>query len=43
MDDLNMRVSWLSDYINYIEFDLYYCEDGVSYDENNTKCINFKK
>jgi hypothetical protein len=38
-----MGGSWLSDYINYIEFDLYYCEDGVSYDENNTKCVNFKK
>ena len=43
MDDLNMGGSWMSDYINYIEFDLYYCEDGVSYDENNTKCVTYKK
>ena len=43
MDDLYMGGSWLSDYINYIEFDLYYCEDGVSYDENNTKCVSYEK
>ena len=43
MDDLDMGGSWLSEYINYVEFDLYYCEDGVSYDENNPKCATYKK
>ena len=43
MDDLDMGGSWQSEFINYVEFDLYFCEDGVSYDENNTKCVTYKK
>ena len=43
MDDLDMGGSWLSEYINYIEFDLYLCEDGIDYDENNPKCATYKK
>ena len=41
MDDLDMGGSWSSEYINYIEFDLYYCEDGINYDKNNQKCSSF--
>ena len=43
MDDLDMGGSWLSEFINYAEFDLYYCEDGISYDQNNSKCATYKK
>ena len=43
MDDLDMGGSWLSEFINYVEFDLYYCEDGISYDQNNSKCATYKK
>jgi len=43
MDDLEIGGSWITEYINYIEFDLYYCEDGINYDENNTKCTSHKK
>ena len=43
MDDLEMGGSWITEYIHYIEFDLYFCEDGIKYDENNTKCSSFEK
>jgi hypothetical protein len=43
MDDLEIGGSWISEYINFIEFDLYFCEDGISYDENNPKCSSFNK
>jgi len=43
MDDLEMGGSWITEYINYISFDLYYCENGINYDENNIKCSSFNK
>ena len=43
MDDLDMGGSWITDYINYIQFDLYYCKDGINYDEKNPNCTSFKK
>ena len=43
MDDLEMGGSWINEFINYIEFDLYFCEDGVDYDEENPKCTSNTK
>ena len=43
MEDLDMGGSWMSEFINYIEFDLYFCEDGINYDETNTKCSSYDK
>ena len=43
MEDLDMGGSWMSEFINYIQFDLYYCEDGIDYDESNSKCSPFNK
>ena len=43
MEDLDMGGSWITEFINYIEFDLYYCEDGINYDEINPKCSSFNK
>jgi len=43
MDDLDMGGSWISEFINYIQFDLYYCADGINYDEANSNCTTFKK
>ena len=43
MDDLDMGGSWMSEFISYIQFDLYYCEDGIDYDESNSKCSPFNK
>ena len=43
MDDLDMGGSWDTDFINYVEFDLYSCKNGIDYDENNTNCSSYKK
>ena len=43
MDDLDMGGSWMSEFISYIQFDLYYCEDGIEYNESNSKCSPFNK
>ena len=43
MEDLDMGGSWISEFIYYIEFDLYFCEDGIDYDEKNSKCSSYNK
>ena len=43
MEDLEMGGSWQGIFINYIEFDLYICEDGINYDESNLKCSSYEK
>ena len=41
MEELDMGGSWSSNFINYIQFDLYYCQDGVKYNESDPKCTSF--
>ena len=43
MEDLYLEGSWDNEYINYIEFDLYACKDGIDYDENNDNCSTYEK
>jgi hypothetical protein len=43
MDDIDMGGSWISEFINYIQFDIYYCADGINYNETNSNCTTFKK
>ena len=43
MDDLDMGGTWTSDFINYLQFDLYLCKDGINYDEDNTNCTRYDK
>ena len=43
LDDLNKEESWITGLVNFIQFDLYYCENGTNYDENNTKCTSNDK
>ena len=43
MEDLYIGGSWQSEYINYIEFDLFVCEDGINYNESNIKCTSYEK
>ena len=38
MEDLDMGGSWISEFIDYVQFDLYFCQDGINYNENNRKC-----
>ena len=43
MEELEIGGSWDSDFINFINFDLYLCKDGIDYDENNIKCSSYEK
>ena len=38
MDDIEMGGSWISNFLNYIEMDLYLCENGIDYDGNSSLC-----
>ena len=42
MDDIDVGGDWTSEYISYIEFDLYLCKEGIDYDENNPYCTNYQ-
>ena len=41
MEDLKVGGSWNSDFLNFIRFDLYMCQDGIDYDVTNYKCTNY--
>ena len=43
MEELYMGGSWISDFINLVQFDLYYCEDGINYNKSNPKCTSYDK
>ena len=43
MDNIELGGAWESDYIFYVEFDLYICKNGINYDENNTNCSSYDK
>ena len=43
MDDLEMGGNWDTDYVFYVEFDLYACKNGIDYDENNPNCSSYEK
>ena len=43
MEDLEMGGSWISEYFYYISFHLFYCENGIEFDENNEKCSSIDK
>ena len=38
MDDLDIGGSWISNFVNYIQMDLYLCENGIDYNENSPFC-----
>ena len=42
MDDIDVGGDWASEYISYIEFDLYLCKEGIDYDENNPYCTKYE-
>ena len=43
MEDLDMGGSWITQFIYYIKFEVYYCQDGINYNETNSKCTSFEK
>ena len=42
MEDLEMGGSFMSLFINYVTIDFYLCEDGIDYNDKNTKCTTRK-
>ena len=42
MDDVDIGGDWASDFLSYIEFDLYLCKEGINYDENNPYCTKYE-
>ena len=43
MEDLDVGGNWQGDFINYIEFDLFICEDGINYNESDKKCTTYEQ
>jgi hypothetical protein len=43
MDDLDMGGNFESDFVFYLQFDLYTCKNGIDYDENNPNCSSYEK
>ena len=43
MGDLYMGGNFDSDFVKYVELDLYLCKNGIDYDENNTNCTSYEK
>ena len=42
MDDLDMGGSWIGEFINYVEFDLYFCQDGINFNATDPKCTSYE-
>ena len=42
MEELDMGGSFDIDFINFIEFDLYACRNGIDYDEKNPNCSTYE-
>ena len=42
MDDVDVGGDWTSEYISYIEFDLFLCKGGINYDINNPDCTKYE-
>ena len=43
MEDLNIGGSWDSDFLFFIQFDIYACKNGIDYNENNKNCTTYDK
>ena len=43
MEDLYMGGNWDIDFLNFVQFDLYMCKNGIDYDENNENCTSYEK
>ena len=42
MEELDIGGNWDYDFVNYVEFDLYTCKNGIDYDENNKNCTSYE-
>ena len=42
MEDLNIGGRWQSTFVNYIEFDLFICKDGINYNKSDPRCTTYE-
>ena len=43
MEDIHIGGGWDAEYINYVQFDLFACKNGIDYDENNKNCTKYDR
>ena len=43
MEDLNMGGNWDTDFLNFVQFNLYMCRNGIEYDKNNKNCTSYEQ
>ena len=43
MEDLYIGGNWDSDFLSYVEFDLYTCKNGIDYNQSNKNCTTYER
>jgi len=43
MEDLYIGGNWDTDFLYFVQFDLYMCKNGIDYDGNNTNCTSYEE
>ena len=43
MEDLYIGGNWDTDFLYFVQFDLYMCKNGIDYDKNNTNCTSYEE
>ena len=43
MEELLMGGNWQANFINYIEFDLYICKNGINYNKSHINCSSYER
>ena len=43
MEDLEIGGSRITDFLNFVEFGLYFCKNGIDYNETNLNCTLYEK
>ena len=43
MEDLYMGGNWDTDFLNFVQIDLYMCKNGIDYDKDNKNCTSYEQ
>jgi len=43
MEDLYMGGNWDTDFLNFVQVDLYMCKNGIDYDKDNKNCTSYEQ
>ena len=41
-DNLELGGGWTAEFLNFLQLDIYICEEGIEYDEKSDKCTKFE-